>query len=147
MQVHQLRVRRLEPWDVSQYWEAIRDTAATMAIEGVKVDDRHVQHLATRLAAGTAHAWVIGTEGNVEALMLTTIEHDTLYGFKYLHVQGLKAFNTTGFELFGRASRALDEYAKLHKCEAIVARINDLQLQHIASRYGARLLPMFYKEV
>lgn len=147
LQGRQLRVRRLEPWDVQHYWQEIRQLVKSMALPGVEITNTHMQYVLMQLVSGQAHCWVLGHEEQADAVLVTSVEQDTLYGFRYVHVLGFYAFASLSLPGLAKVADAIGSFAQAQGCVAIIARLEDKRVQRALSRYGAKPIPMYYKEV
>lgn len=145
--MNQFNIRKLEPWDIDKVWPILRGTLSQMSLPGLEFKEENRRHLLNRLLTGAAQLWVIGPTELPKGVLLTTLEADTTYDFKYLHIMSFEAFETLDLAELQQLEHALIAYAHSKKCAAMIARIPDKKLQQFVMRRGAKPIPMYYMEV
>ena len=144
----QLRVRRLETWDINNHWDQIRQTAKTLYTEDYHIEEDDLTRLLVKLVSGSIQCWLVGYPGLVILQQFRDSEQEPVFEKRYLNALGFHGFKPLkGTGTYAALFAAVSAYAKKNGCEFMLARITHDGLLKRAVEFGIKQLPIYFVEV
>jgi len=125
---------KLEGDQISRYWELIKEGI----LEAVKPEEDYTQVLTNilrSLLSGQMQCWVVVYEGEPKAIFTTAIQVE-VGGVRSLLIYSMTGYNTIGLDIWKGGLKYLRRFAKLQKCEKIVAYSNVERVLQVARLVG-----------
>lgn len=125
---------RLEGEQINRYWELIKQGI----LEAVKPEEDYEQVLTNvlrSLLSGQMQCWIVTYEGEPKAIFTTAIQVE-VGGIRSLLIYSMNGYSAISLDVWKGGLKYLRKFAKLQKCEKIVAYSNVERVLQVARMVG-----------
>jgi len=118
---------KLLPEQISKSWDLIRYGIMSVPSPIADMSAEGTRNILKHLLMGTVQCWAmfekdeLTEEEKITGFILTTIADDLISGSKFLNIYDLFLTSTPKQEEFENGLKALQEFAKVNKCNKITA--------------------------
>lgn len=135
---------KLQPEQISQHWDVLREVLTTLVIEGEQLNQERVTKLAGKLISDQIQCWAVQEKSetgyNLIGFIFTSIVSDAILETKNLLLLGLYTFRPpSGFGIWLKCLEKLRQFARTCGCGNITFLSNVPTIITLAKKMGANV--------